>query len=211
MKTLSASFIAKKYVSTELIKCLPMKPPTVIKVIVLGMVSLLLSFLPCQSQETFDFQDFELITTSDALIRDADETIQLMSFAYSHSSKAYEATTSTTSPLSDEVGFKSVFISFNDGEEFLYLPHADEDARSLKKGTSAFVYAIDLEGLIKVSIRNPQGGTPWSNLDIDQFTLRVYHTDLDLDPYQQQGLDLEDEIVFGFLTEQYLDNQLTVW
>ena len=105
----------------------------------------------------------------------------------------------------------SVFISFDNGKEFLYLPHSEDDTRSLRIGPSAFVYEIDLEGFIKVSIENPQGGTPWSTLDTDQLTVRVYQSRLDLEPYQQKGLDLEDEIVFAMLTDQYHDNLLTVW
>ncbi len=170
-----------------------------------------MSIIPCQSQESLDIRSLSLTTDSEALVRGADETISIMSFSYSSSTKSYEATAAATSPVLEETGFISVFISFDNGEEFLYLPHSEEDVRSLRRGPSTFVYEIDLEGLIKVSIQNPQGGTPWSTLDMDQFTVRVYESSLDLEPYQEKGLDLEDEIVFGMLTDQYQDNYLTVW
>lgn len=188
-----------------------MKNSTSLLSIVLSICFSFFLFLSIEAQEYADAPQEPYSLETGALIGSINETIHIWGFSYSAMDRSYESTCTANRPMAEDLGYLSVFIAFDDSEDYAYLPYKEEDIRTLQKGSSKLTYDIDGEGKVKIVIRNPNGGSPWSTLGADQLKLRMYYSTVDISPYQAQGLDLEDEFVFRVLTEQYLDNDLTVW
>lgn len=146
------------------------------------------------------------------LISTHTEEIDVYSFVYSASSRTYEVTCNSTRPYSEEEGQLSVFMSFDDSDEFIYLPESEEDVRSIRKGANEMTYEIDPMGMIKVVIQNPNGGTPWSTMDVDKIQVKQYFLTSNVAPLNDWGMNLEDEetlSALNSLTQQYVQEQLT--